>query len=158
MTCTAKLESRLEMISHLNLGKYFPRFKDKAEASTKSLSGSGADLLPDQTNDLGDLTIMTKPLGYYASALATHPDSAILERIQGQFGSILENLTSDDKAAALICLVEKSTNTQQVFIEENFFSNQNGEKLWQMARQLSPSNQLALSLAILEQLLDGGQY
>jgi hypothetical protein len=122
------------------------------------LRASGADLLPDQTNDLGDLTIMTKPVGYYASALATHPDSGILERIQDQFGSILENLTSDDKAAALICLVEKATNTQQVFIEENFFSNQNGEKLWQMARQLSSSNQLALSLAILEQLLDRGQY
>ena len=29
----------------LNLGKYFPRFKDKAEASTKSLTRSGADLL-----------------------------------------------------------------------------------------------------------------
>jgi len=28
-----------------HLGKYFPRFKDKAEASTKDLSRPGADLL-----------------------------------------------------------------------------------------------------------------
>ncbi len=100
---------------------------------------------------------MTKPLGYYAGARSELPDASILERIEEQFGPQLQQLTRDDKAAVLICLVEKATNTQQVFIEDNFFSNQNGGKLWQLAQQLTPANQLALSVAILEQIVYGGQ-
>ncbi len=100
---------------------------------------------------------MTKPLGYYAGAIATHPDAAILEQITEQFGSMLEKLTRDDKAAVLICLVDAAINPQQVLIQENFFSSQNGGQLWQLAQQLTPANQLALSVAILEQIVYGGQ-
>ncbi|HEY9883829.1 MAG TPA: hypothetical protein V6C98_09510 [Thermosynechococcaceae cyanobacterium] len=100
---------------------------------------------------------MTKPLGYYAGAIATHPDAAILEQITEQFGSMLEKLTRDDKAAVLICLVDAAINPQQVLIQENFFSSQNGGQLWQLAQELSPSNQLALSVALMEQLTYGGQ-
>jgi hypothetical protein len=100
---------------------------------------------------------MTKPLGYFASAIATHPDAAILERITEQFGSMLEDLTRDDKAAILICLVEAAVPTDQVMIMDNFFSNQRGGELWKLAKELSPSNQLALSVALLEQLTYGGQ-
>ena len=98
-----------------------------------------------------------KPLGHYANAVATHPDAAILERITEQFGSMLQELTRDDKAAVLICLVEAAVPTDQIMIMDNFFSNQNGGQLWQLAQQLSPSNQLALSVALLEQLTYGGQ-
>ena len=51
------------------------------EASTKSLSRSGADPLPDQTNDLGDFSIMTPYTQYVADHInrisgvhAGHPD------------------------------------------------------------------------------------
>jgi hypothetical protein len=98
-----------------------------------------------------------KPLGYHVGAIAGTTDADILERIEEQFGAQLQQLTRDDKAAVLICLVEKATNTQQVFIEDNFFSNQNGGQLWQLAQQLTPANQLALSVAILEQIVYGGQ-
>jgi hypothetical protein len=101
---------------------------------------------------------MTKPLGYYAGARSEHPDAAILDRITEQFGSMLSELTRDDKAAVLICLVDAAVNPQQVFIQDNFFSSQNGGELWQLAQQLSPSNQLALSVALVEQLTYGGQH
>jgi hypothetical protein len=100
---------------------------------------------------------MTKPLGFYAGAVAGTADASILDRIQEQFGSQLQELTTDDKAAVLICLVEVATNTQQVFIQDNFFSNQNGVGLWNLAQQLSPSNQLSLALAIMNQLVYGEQ-
>ena len=51
------------------------------EASTKDLSRPGADLLPDQTNDLGDFSIMAPYTQYVADhinrisgAHAGHPD------------------------------------------------------------------------------------
>jgi hypothetical protein len=100
---------------------------------------------------------MTHPVGYRQAHSRQHPDATILDRIQEQFGPRLENLTRDDKAAVLICLVERATNTQQVFIEDNFFTNQNGGQLWHLAQGLSPANQLALSLTILEQITYGGQ-
>lgn len=93
-----------------------------------------------------------KPLGYYAAGLPGSCDADILDRIQEQFGSQLETLTVDDKAAVLICLIEAATNTQQVFIQENFFTSHNGGGLWQLAQQLSPDNQLALSVALANQL------
>lgn len=98
-----------------------------------------------------------KPLGYYASARYDHPDAPILDRIVEQFGDQLQELTNDDRAAVLICLVEKATDTQQIVIQDNFFSNQNGGDLWLMAQNLSPMNQLTLAHAILSQLIDGGQ-
>lgn len=100
---------------------------------------------------------MTKPLGYYASARSNHPDADILDRITEEFGAQLQELTPDDKAAVLICLVDAAVNPQQVFIEPNFFSNANGGQLWLLAQRLSPSNQLALGVAISEQLVYGGQ-
>ena len=98
-----------------------------------------------------------KPLGYYAGAIATHPDADILDRITEELGSMLQELTKDDKAAVLICLVDAAVNPQQVFIQDNFFSHENGGELWQLAQKLSPSNQLALSVALLEQVTYGGQ-
>lgn len=100
---------------------------------------------------------MTKPLGYFASARSEHPDADILDRITEEFGSQLQELTNDDKAAVLICLVDAAINPQQVFIQDNFFSHENGGELWQLAQKLSPSNKLALSVALLEQVTYGGQ-
>ncbi|HEY9676071.1 MAG TPA: hypothetical protein V6D11_31800 [Waterburya sp.] len=96
-------------------------------------------------------------IGYYASARSDHPDADVLDRIQEKFGGQLQELTNDDKAAVLICLVEKATNTQQVFIEDNFFTNANGGELWQLGQQLSEHSQLTLALAILNQLIYGGR-
>jgi len=98
-----------------------------------------------------------KPLGYYASARYDHPDAPILDRITEQFGAQLQELTNDDRAAVLICLVESATNTQQVVIQDNFFTNHNGGDLWQLAQNLSPMNQLTLAHALLNQLIEGGQ-
>lgn len=98
-----------------------------------------------------------RPVSYYARARYDHPDAPILDRITEQFGDQLQELTNDDRAAVLICLVEKATDTQQVVIQDNFFSNQNGGDLWLMAQNLSPMNQLTLAHAILSQLIDGGQ-
>lgn len=100
---------------------------------------------------------MSKPIGYYAGAIASHPDADILDRINEQFGSMLQELTRDDKAAVLICLVDAAVNPQQVVIEPNFWSNHNGGELWSLAQQLSPSNQLGLSVAIINQLTYGGR-
>lgn len=93
-----------------------------------------------------------KPLGYYASASANHPDADILDRITEEFGSQLQELTRDDKAAVLICLVDAALDPQQVLIDDNFFSHENGGELWQLAQKLSPSNQLSVALAIMNQL------
>jgi hypothetical protein len=98
-----------------------------------------------------------KPLGYYASALADHPDDNILDRITEQFGDQLQGLTTDDKAAVLICLVEKATDTRQIVIQDNFLSHENAGDCWGLAQQLTESNQLMLALAILNQLIYGGQ-
>ncbi|HEY9672734.1 MAG TPA: hypothetical protein V6D11_14915 [Waterburya sp.] len=93
---------------------------------------------------------------HYVGSL-THPDAAILDRITEQFGSQLEALTRDDKAAVLICLVEAAINPQQIFIQENFFTNQNGGEVWNLAQQLSAGQQLALAVVIANQLTVGGQ-
>ena len=67
--------NNLEAIACKNLTVRF------LEASTKSLSGSGADLLPDQTNDLGDFSIMASYVRYVADHInrisgvhVGHPD------------------------------------------------------------------------------------
>lgn len=98
-----------------------------------------------------------KPIGYYAGSRSGPPDVVILDRIIEQFGSQLQELTDDDKAAVLICLVEKATDTQQVIIHDNFFSHENGGDCWQLAQQLTADNQLTLALAILNQLVYGEQ-
>ena len=98
-----------------------------------------------------------KPLGYYASAVAEHPDENILDRITEEFGPQLHELTRDDKAAVLICLVDAAINPQQVFIQDSFFSDCNGGELWQLAQNLTPANQLGLAIAIMSYLASGGQ-
>ena len=109
----------------------------------------------DRQNNRRTKPIM-KPIGYYASARYNNPDAAILDRITEEFGDRLTELTNDDKAAVLICLVEKASDTQQVVIQDNFFSDQNGGDLWHLAQNLSPMSQLTLAQAILCQLIDGG--
>lgn len=96
-----------------------------------------------------------KPLGYYVSAL--NSDRNILETIEQRFGCYLQELSQDDKAAVQICLIESAISPQQVLIEPNFLSCDSGFELWQLAEQLSPDNQLALSIAIANFLLYGGQ-
>jgi hypothetical protein len=98
-----------------------------------------------------------KPLGFYVSAPLKHPDANVISAIEQQFGCYLQELSKDDKAAVAICLIEAATNTQQVFIQENFFANANGGEFWQMAQLLSPDNQLALSVALANFLAYGGQ-
>ena len=98
-----------------------------------------------------------KPLGYYAASLLREPDADVLDRIQEQFGAQLETLTLDDKASLLICLIEAAVNPQQVLTEPNFFSSQNGGQAWQLAQELSPDNQIALSVALVNQIAYGGQ-
>ena len=95
---------------------------------------------------------MTKLLSFYASARSDHPDADILERVEEEFGPQLQELTTDDKAAVLICLVDAAINPQQVLIDDNFFSHENGGELWQLAQKLTPSNQLNMALAIIQQL------
>lgn len=97
-----------------------------------------------------------KPIGYYVSS-AQNADANILESIEQQFGCYLQELSRDDKAAVQVCLIESAVCPQQVLIEPNFFTSENGSELWQMAEQLSPDNQLALSVAIANFLLYGGQ-
>ncbi|HEY9610925.1 hypothetical protein [Allocoleopsis sp.] len=96
------------------------------------------------------------PIGYWAGALPGTTDANILAHIQEQFGSRLEELNRDDKASLLICLVEAAVNPQQVMTEPKFYSEQNGGEAWLLAQQLSPSNQIALSVALANQLLFGG--
>src|SRR4028118_2532 len=88
-------------------------------------------VLPQPINKTIDrsLPIMAETLGYYAGARPGTTDADILDRIEEQFGSWLQGLTRDDKATVLICLVERVTDPQQVFIQENFFSNANGGEL-----------------------------
>lgn len=100
---------------------------------------------------------MTHPIGFRQAHSLQHPDAAILDRIQEQFGSRLENLNRDDKAAVLICLIDAAVNPQQVFLQDNFYTSHNGGQLWLLAQQLTPANQLALSLTILEQITYGGR-
>jgi hypothetical protein len=98
-----------------------------------------------------------KPLGFYASAVAEHPDENILDRITEEFGPQLQELTRDDKAAVLICLVDAAVNPQQVLIQDNFFTDANGGELWQLAQRLTPASQLNLAIALMNYLVYGGQ-
>jgi hypothetical protein len=97
---------------------------------------------------------MSQPIGHFASARSNHADADILERIEDEFGSQLQELTADDKGAVLICLVESATNTHQVFIQENFFTSANGGSCWELAKQLSFRSQLNLAVAIANQLTE----
>ena len=128
------------------------------DASAARPDISSADTSP--TTDINEsqgLTFIMKPLGFYISAPSSHPDANVINTFEQHFGSYLQELSRDDKAAVQICLIEAATNTQQVFIQENFLTNENGGELWQMAQLLSPGNQLALSVALANFLAYGGQ-
>ncbi|MBD0343327.1 MAG: hypothetical protein ICV63_00530 [Coleofasciculus sp. Co-bin14] len=100
---------------------------------------------------------MSKPIGFYAGAIASHPDSVILDRITEQFGSQLEEVSHLSKAAVLICLVDSVTNASEVLVKENWLTSENGKELWSLAEQLSEPNQLMLALAIMHQLAYAGR-
>lgn len=97
-----------------------------------------------------------KPIGYYVSS-SSNPDASTLQSIEQKYGCYLQELTRDDKAAVQVCLIESAICPQQVLVQPNFFTSENGGEFWEMAELLSPDNQLALSVAIANFLLYGGQ-
>lgn len=100
---------------------------------------------------------MTKPLGYYASALPGTQDAEILETIETRYGAQLQALTHDDRAACLIMLIESATDTPQVIVQDSFDEDGHGWGLWQLTQNLSPGSQLDLGVALINQLVYGGQ-
>lgn len=97
-----------------------------------------------------------KPIGYYVSS-TQNPDANIIQSIEQRFGCYLQDLTPDDKATVQVCLIESAICPQQVLIEPNFFTSENAGEFWEMVEKLSPDSQLALSVAIANFLLYGGQ-
>jgi hypothetical protein len=129
----------------------------QAEASAKSLSRSGAGLLSQTANDdKGLIAIMTKPLGYYASALPGTQDAEIFETIETRYGSQLQALTNDDRAACLIMLIEAATVTPQAIVQDSFDEEGHGWGLWQLTQHLTPGSKLNLCVALINQLVYGG--
>ena len=129
----------------------------QAEASAKSLSRSGADLLSQTAHDdKGLIAIMIKPLGYYASALPGTQDADIFETIETRYGSQLQALTNDDRAACLIMLIESATQTPQAIVQESFDEEGHGWGLWQLTQHLTPGSKLNLCVALINQLVCGG--
>ncbi len=99
---------------------------------------------------------MTKPLGYYASALPGTQDAFILETIETRYGSQLQALTNDDRAACLIMLIESASQTPQAIVQDSFDEEGNGWGLWQLTQNLTPSSKLNLCIALINQLVCGG--
>ncbi len=100
---------------------------------------------------------MVKPLGYYASALPETQDAHILAEIEECYGSQLQALTNDDRAACLIMLLESATNTPQAIVEPAFDDDSKGGELWQLTQHLSRNSKLNLCVALINQLVYGGQ-
>lgn len=97
------------------------------------------------------------PIGYWTGARPGTTDAEILEKLESLYGCYLQELTRDDKASLLICLVEASVNPRQILTEPNFFTSENGGDAWLLIQKLSVPQQLGLSVAIAYQLLHGGQ-
>lgn len=95
-----------------------------------------------------------RPIGYYVSAPSGHPDADTLDRIQEQYGGYLKGLDRDDKAAALVCLIEDVISPRQALIEPNFYSDSNGEDFYKLAEELEPGNKLKLAFALMSLLVD----
>jgi hypothetical protein len=100
---------------------------------------------------------MTKPLGYYASALPGTQDADILATIETRYGSQLQALTNDDRAACLIMLIESATDTTQALVQDTFDEDGNGWGLWELTQHLTPNSKLNLCVALMEQLVYGGR-
>ncbi len=73
----------------------------QAEASAEVLTRPGADLLPptDKTNRLGDLTIMTHPIGYYTSYSPDRDAGTLLDQLQQRYGAQLQGMHRLSKMA-----------------------------------------------------------
>lgn len=97
---------------------------------------------------------MTKPLGYYTGGVVGTDDADILSQLETVFGSQLQSLSYDDRAACIIMLVESATNTPQVFVGENFHPEGNGYRLWQLAQHLSDTSKFNLCVALLDQIVE----
>ncbi len=100
---------------------------------------------------------MTKPLGYYASALPGTQDAEILTTIETRYGSQLQALTNDDRAACLIMLIESATNTTQAIVQDTFDEDGNGWGLWELTQHISSNSKLNLCVALMEQLVYAGR-
>jgi hypothetical protein len=91
----------------------------QAEASAEVLTRPGADLLPptDKTNRLGDLTIMTHPIGYYTSYSPGRDAGTLLDQLQQRYGAQLQGMHRLSKMAFRAALANYIT--QQVAWKDN---------------------------------------
>ncbi len=99
---------------------------------------------------------MVKPLGYYVGGLPGTQDEYILAEIEERYGSQLQALTHDDRAACIIMLIESATDTPQSIVQDSFDEEGNGWGLWQLTRNLTPSSKLNLCVALINQIVCGG--
>ena len=97
-----------------------------------------------------------KPLGYYVGGLPGTQDAYILAEIEERYGSQLQALTNDDRAACIILLVESATETPQAIVQDSFDEDGQGWGLWCLTQNLTPSSKLHLCVALINQLVYGG--
>jgi hypothetical protein len=99
---------------------------------------------------------MVKPLGYYVGGLPGTQDEHILAEIEERYGSQLQTLTNDDRAACIIMLMESATDTPQAIVQDSFDEDGNGWGLWCLTQNLTPSSKLHLCVALINQIVLGG--
>jgi hypothetical protein len=97
-----------------------------------------------------------KPLGYYVGGLPGTQDEYILAEIEERYGSQLQALTNDDRAACIIMLMESATDTPQAIVQDSFDEDGNGWGLWCLTQNLTPSSKLNLCVALINQIVLGG--
>jgi len=94
---------------------------------------------------------MTKPIGYFASAIDGTQDNAILAEIEHCCGSYLEKLTSAQKAAWILALIAEAQEPEGIEIDYLIPSDLPGfEQLF----ELSNACKLDLATAVLNYLRD----
>ncbi len=98
---------------------------------------------------------MVKPLGFFVGGLPGTQDEHILAEIEERYGSQLQALTNDDRAACIIMLIESATDTPQAIVQDSFDEEENGWGLWQLTQHLTPSSKLHLCVALLTQITCG---
>jgi hypothetical protein len=98
---------------------------------------------------------MVKPLGYFVGGLPGTQDEHILAEIEERYGSQLQALTNDDRAACIIMLIESATDTPQAIVQDSFDEDGNGWGLWQLTQHLTPSSKLHLCVALIIQMTCG---
>jgi hypothetical protein len=96
---------------------------------------------------------MVKPLGYYVGGLPSTQEADKLAEIEERYGSQLQALTNDDRAACLIMLIESATETPQALVQDSFDEDGNGWGLWQLTQNLTPDSKLHLCLALLNPMI-----